>query len=172
MPHLNIGYIPQEICVISGTIRENVAFAKDDIDDEKVIEALKKASLYDFIVENYPEGIYASPFVDSTGLSQGQKQRLAIARALYSNPDIIIMDEGTSALDLNTENEICSVLEKIKGEKTVIVIAHRLSTIKKASLIICLCQKTIVASGSFEDLYLNNPEFKKLVELNNSNSIH
>ena len=172
MPHLNIGYIPQEICVISGTIRENVAFAKDDIDDEKVIEALKKASLYDFIVENYPEGIYASPFVDSTGLSQGQKQRLAIARALYLNPDIIIMDEGTSALDLNTENEICSVLEKIKGERTVIVIAHRLSTIKKASLIICLCQKTVVASGSFEDLYFNNPEFKKLVELNNSNSIH
>lgn len=172
MPRLNIGYIPQEISVVSGTIRENVAFAKDNINDEKVIEALKKASLYDFIVENFSEGIYASPFVDSTGLSQGQKQRLAIARALYSNPDIIIMDEGTSALDMQTENEICITLEKIKSEKTVIVIAHRLSTLKSCNILYYVKNGQIISSGTFEDLYSNNSEFKKLVDLNNSNPIH
>lgn len=172
MPRLNIGYIPQEISVVSGTIRENVAFAQDNINDEKVIEALKKASLYDFVVENFPEGIYASPFVDSTGLSQGQKQRLAIARALYSNPDIIIMDEGTSALDIQTEHEICMTLEKIKSEKTVIVIAHRLSTLKSCNILYYVKNGQIISSGTFEDLYSNNSEFKKLVELNNSNLIH
>ena len=172
IPSLNIGYIPQEISVISGSIRENIAFAKDEIDDNRVIESLKKACLYDFIVTNYSDGIYASPFVDSTGFSQGQKQRLAIARALYSNPDIIIMDEGTSALDLKTEDEICSVIEKLKGEKTIIVIAHRLSTIKNCDYIYILKSGNVTASGTFDELYQNNPEFKTLVELNNTNSVH
>lgn len=172
MPHMNIGYIPQEICIISGTIRENVAFAKEKIDDEKVIDALKKASLYDFIIKNFPEGIYASPFVDSTGFSQGQKQRLGIARALYSNPDMIIMDEGTSALDLKTESEICSVIEKLKGEKTIILIAHRLSTLKHCDRLYFTKSGQITSFGVFEDLYLNNPEFRKLVELNNTDLIH
>ena len=81
MPSLKIGYIPQEYTTVSASIRENVAFGSNEIDDNKIIKALKQAQLYDFIIENYPEGIYAKPFVDSTGFSQGQKQRLAIARA-------------------------------------------------------------------------------------------
>ena len=133
---LKIGYVPQEFILIKGSIRDNVAFGNPIVDDNKVIDALKKAQLYDFIVDNYEEGIYANPFVDSLGLSQGQKQRLAIARALYSNPDILILDEATSALDVQTEKEICGVLDELKGKTTIIVIAHRLSTIEKADKVV------------------------------------
>ena len=171
LPNLNIGYIPQDIGILYGSIRENVAFAQSDIDDEKVIDALKKACIYDFIIDNFSEGIYATPFTDSIGFSQGQKQRLAIARALYSNPDIIIMDEGTSALDLETENEICTVLNKLKGEKTIIAIAHRLSTIKNSDNIILLENCTIETSGTFDELCQKSPYFKHLAELNRSDSV-
>lgn len=133
---LKIGYIPQEFCLIAGNIRENVAFGDSEIDDEKVIDALKKAQLYDFIINNYENGIYENPFTDSVGLSLGQKQRMAIARALYSDPDILILDEATSSLDLKTENEVCNVLNELKGQKTILVIAHRFSTIKSADRII------------------------------------
>ena len=171
MPKLNIGYIPQEISIVDGSIRENVAFAQLYIDDDRVIEALKQARLYEFINKNYSDGIYAKPFVDSNGFSQGQKQRLAIARALYINPDILIMDEGTSALDLETENKICEVLENLKGEKTIIAIAHRISTIKNCDKIVLMNSGRIEATGSFNELNSSNSYFKKLVELNSSNSI-
>ena len=121
---LKIGYIPQELSLINGSIKDNITFGAQDYDEERVISALKKAQLYDFIIKNYPEGIDANPFVDSTGFSQGQKQRIAIARALYSDPDILILDEATSSLDLKTEDEICNVLNSLKGEKTIIAIAQ------------------------------------------------
>lgn len=172
MPKLHIGYIPQEYGIFPGSIRENVAFGVENIDDNKVIDALKKASLYDFIIQNYSEGIYANPFVDNTGLSQGQKQRLAIARALYTDPDIIILDEATSSLDLKTEEEICEILNNLKGEKTIIAIAHRLSTIKNANRIIFMKNSTINDTGSFENLLNRNTFFKELVQLNNTNPVH
>ncbi|MCM1003785.1 MAG: ABC transporter ATP-binding protein/permease [Candidatus Gastranaerophilales bacterium] len=172
MPKLRIGYIPQDYSIISASIRENVAFGIDNIDDNKVIDALKKACLYDFISQNYPEGIYANPFVDNTGFSQGQKQRLAIARALYTNPDIIILDEATSSLDLKTEDEICAILNNLKGEKTIIAIAHRLSTIKNANRIIFMKNSTINDTGSFEELLNRNTFFQELVQLNNTNLVH
>ncbi len=172
MPKLKIGYIPQDYGIISASIRENVAFGCYEIDDEKVIKALKSAQLYDYITKNFEKGIYAKPFVDSTGFSQGQKQRLAIARALYLEPDIIILDEATSSLDLKTEEEICEMLNSLKGEKTIIAIAHRLSTIKNADIIFMMQNSTITDNGSFEELCNKNPEFKRLVELNNANLIH
>ncbi len=172
MQNFKIGYIPQEYNVIGQSIRENVAFGCKEIDDKRVIEALKQAQLYDYIIENFSDGIYAEPFVDSNGFSQGQKQRLAIARALYSDSDIIILDEATSSLDLKTEDEICSVLTKLKGRKTIIAIAHRLSTIKTVDKIYFMQNSTIVDKGSFEELYQRNSDFKELVNLNNSDSIH
>ena len=162
---LKIGYIPQEISIINATIRENVAFGSDEIDDAKIIDALKKAQLYDFIMQNYSDGIYANPFVDSTGLSQGQKQRLAIARALYSNPDILILDEATSSLDLKTEDELCSVLLSLRGEKTILAIAHRLSTIKSADRIVFMKNSEIADISEFNDLINKNNDFKELVKL-------
>lgn len=162
---LKIGYIPQEISIINATIRENVAFGSDEIDDAKIIDALKKAQLYDFIMQNYSDGIYANPFVDSVGFSQGQKQRLAIARALYSNPDILILDEATSSLDLKTEDELCSVLLSLRGEKTILAIAHRLSTIKSADRIVFMKSSEIADISEFNDLINKNNDFKELVKL-------
>lgn len=164
-PPLKIGYIPQEISLINASIRENVAFGSPSIDDNQVIDALKKACLYDFVTQNYKDGIYANPFVDATGFSQGQKQRLAIARALYSNPDILILDEATSSLDLKTEDEICNVLNSLKGEKTIIAIAHRISTIKTADRIAYIKNAEIVDIAACEELSSINPEFSELVRL-------
>lgn len=162
---LKIGYIPQEFCLIAGNIRENVAFGNTNIDDDKVIDSLKKAQLYDFIKNNYKNGIYENPFIDSIGLSLGQKQRMAIARALYSNPDILILDEATSSLDLKTEEGICHVLNKLKGQKTIIVIAHRLSTIKSADKIVFMENGTISDVKPFEQLIATSSQFKEFVKL-------
>ena len=162
---LKIGYIPQEFNLINGSIKENVTFGAELQDDGKVIEALKNAKLYDFINENYQEGIYANPFVDSTGFSQGQKQRLAIARALYSEPDILIMDEATSSLDLKTEDELCTVLNSLKGNMTIIAIAHRLSTIRNADKIVFIKNAEIIDIAAFDNLIKQNSDFKTLVEL-------
>ena len=162
---LKVGYIPQEFSLIAGTVRENVAFGNSDINDKKVIEALKKAQLYDFIEQNYPKGIYENPFTDSTGLSVGQKQRMAIARALYSEPDVLILDEATSSLDLKTEDEICHVLNELKTKTTIIVIAHRLSTIKSADRILFMENGMISAQGSFDELIQYSDNFKELVKL-------
>lgn len=162
---LKIAYIPQEFKLINATIRENVAFGCDVIDDDKVVYALKQANLYDFINKNYEKGIYENPFIDNTGFSHGQKQRLVIARALYSNSDILILDEATSSLDLNTENEICTVLNELKGKKTIIIIAHRLTTIKMADRIIFMKNGKIVKEGDFEYLKNNSEEFNRLALL-------
>ncbi len=164
-PPLKIGYIPQEISILNASIKDNVAFGSRDADDNKIVEALKRAQLYDFIIQNYKDGIYANPFVDSTGLSQGQKQRLAIARALYSDPDILILDEATSALDLKTEDEICHVLNSLKGEKTIIAIAHRISTIKAADRIIFIKNGTIEAIAPFDNIVKICEDFKELARL-------
>ena len=165
MPSLKIGYIPQDFGIISATIRENIAFGQENIDDNRVIEALKMAQIYDYIVKNFKEGIYANPFVDSTGLSQGQKQRLAIARALYTDPDVLILDEATSALDLKTEEEICEVLKSLKGEKTIIAIAHRLSTIRFADKIVFMEDGKISDMETFENLIKINSNFKNFINL-------
>ena len=162
---LKIGYIPQEFNIINGTIKDNVTFGNSNIDDNRVIEVLKQAQLFEFITENYKEGIEANPFVDSIGFSQGQKQRLAIARALYSNPDILIMDEATSSLDLKTEDDICNVLLSLKGDKTIIAIAHRLSTIKSADKIIFMKNAEIVNISAFNNLINESEDFKELVRL-------
>lgn len=156
---LKISYIPQEFRNLNASIRENVAFGFDNIDDTKIIESLKKAQLYDFIKNNFKNEIYENPFIDNVGLSQGQKQRLAIARALYTNPDILILDEATSALDLKTEEEFCSVLEELRKNITIIAVAHKLTTIKNADKIIFLKDSKINDIGTFNYLKENNKEF-------------
>ena len=162
---LKIGYIPQEFTIINGTIKENVTFGSQNQDDTNVIEALKKAQLYNFIEQNFKDGINSNPFIDSTGFSHGQKQRLALARALYSDSDILILDEATSSLDLKTEDEICNILKDLKGQKTIIAIAHRLSTIKFADRIIFMKKAEISDTGTFEELINKNSDFKELVNL-------
>ena len=164
---LNIGYIPQDYKIINGSIKDNITFGSNNVDEDKVIDSLKKAQLYEFIINNFKDGINASPFNDSIGFSQGQKQRLAIARALYTNPEILILDEATSALDIKTENEICNVLNNLKREKTIIAIAHRLSTIKSADKLLYLENGAIVDFAPYNELIIKNNSFKELINLAN-----
>lgn len=131
-----IGYIPQVIYLSDDSIRNNVAFgiAPEEIDEEAVRSALIKAQLWEF-VESLAEGM--DTFVGDRGvrLSGGQRQRIGIARALYHNPEILVLDEATSALDNDTESAVMESIERLKGEKTILIIAHRLTTIKNADVV-------------------------------------
>ena len=125
-----IGYIPQDIFLLDGTIRANVAFGMDEsnISEENVLRALEEASLAEF-VKSLPKGIDTEIGERGIRLSGGQRERIGIARALFLNPEILIMDEATSSLDNDTEKDIMETIRNLQGKKTMIIIAHRLSTL-------------------------------------------
>ena len=132
----NIGYIPQTIFMVDSTIRKNVAFGypDDEIDDNKVWNALKEASLDEF-VKNLPEGLDTQIGERGIRLSGGQRQRIGIARALFEDPEVLVLDEATSALDNETEAAIMDSINRLHGKKTLIIIAHRLQTIEKCDMV-------------------------------------
>ena len=146
-----IAYVPQEPLLIDGTIRENITlgFSLEEIDDDRVQEAIKVAQLTDFI-NQLPDGLDTRVGERGSRISGGQRQRLAIARALCTNPKLLVLDEATSSLDVNTESEIAKSLEMLNGKVTIIVIAHRLSTVKNLEHIIFLNQGHVAAFGSFD----------------------
>ncbi|MCC2647135.1 MAG: ABC-type multidrug transport system, ATPase and permease component [Rickettsiaceae bacterium] len=162
----NIGYVNQNIFIMDATVRENVAFRVPykDIDDAKVIEALKKAELYEYF-ELLPDKLNTQLGENGKNLSGGQKQRISIARALYHDPQIIILDEATSALDLETENNIIKIINALKGDKTIIAVAHRLSTLKAADRLIYMKNGTIIDVGTFNELEEKHSDFKDLLKL-------
>ena len=131
---LHLGYIPQNIYLTDGTLRENIAFGIEDPDDEKIWAALKEAQLYDYVKQS-PLGLDSKMGEGGIRLSGGQRQRIGIARALYNAPDILVLDEATSALDGETEKAVMSSINYLKGKKTLIIIAHRLSTIEKCDVV-------------------------------------
>lgn len=132
----HIGYIPQSIFMLDDDIKSNVAFGiKDELqDEERVWRALKEAQLEEFVKE-LKDGIHTQIGERGLRLSGGQRQRLGIARALYSDPEILVFDEATSALDTETETAIMSAINSLHGKKTMIIIAHRLQTIKDCDLV-------------------------------------
>lgn len=165
------GFVDQHIFITETSIAENVAYgiSPDKIDREQVVEALRKAQLWDF-VKKLPEGIDTNVGENGKLLSGGQRQRLAIARAFFRKLKILILDEASSALDIKTEREFFSTLQKLKGELTVIMIAHRLSTLEECDRVLFLENGTITASGPLEELrkknevfrtYIMSPELKK-----------
>ncbi|WP_369700038.1 ABC transporter ATP-binding protein [Bacillus sp. AFS041924] len=141
-----IGYIPQSIFLTDDSIRENVAFGiqKDQINDQAVWMALEQAQLKGF-VKSLPNGLDTPVGERGIRLSGGQRQRIGIARALYHNPEIIFMDEATSALDTDTEKDIMTAIDGLKGEKTLIIIAHRLSTIKNCDTVFKMSNGRLVS---------------------------
>lgn len=166
----NIGYVQQDLNVLERSFRENVAWGlpADEIDDERVSYLLNQVRLGE-VIKSYADGIYAVPFIGDTGLSRGQKQRLAIARALYRNPEILIFDEATSALDVKVESDITDMLLSVCKDKTIIAIAHRLSTLRACNKLIYLKDGRIVDAGSFEYLEGKYPEFAELIRLSSLN---
>ena len=163
-----VGYVPQQINILDKTIAENVAWGCDKINEQQVLKSLQEAQLYDVISE-YKNGIYSNIIVGSNGLSQGQKQRLAIARALYRNPEIILLDEATSSLDVQVEKDITDMLSNLCSNKTIIAIAHRLSTLKACNKLIYIKAGNIVDIGTFEYLSRKYEDFKNLIKLSNIN---
>jgi ABC-type multidrug transport system fused ATPase/permease subunit len=161
-----IAYVPQDALIVSGTIQENVAlgYPKKSISALHVEQAIKISQL-DAFISSLPEGINTQVGERGTKLSGGQRQRLGIARALYSNPSLIILDEATSALDGQTEFDLSSAINTLKGAVTVVMIAHRLSTVRDADKIVFLDQGKSLAVGNFEEVRLKVPEFDKQARL-------
>lgn len=125
-----LSYIPQQIFMLKGSVRDNVAFAEPDgCDDERIMSALEDAQLADY-VKTLPKGIDTDIGEGGIRLSGGQRQRIGIARALYTNPEVLIFDEATSSLDNETEQSLMAAIDSLKGSKTMIIIAHRLTTIE------------------------------------------
>ena len=146
----NFGMVLQETWIFSGTVMENVRYAKPDATDEEVIEACKKAHADSFI-NTLPEGY--NTFVSAKeGLSEGERQMLTIARVMLLDPDIIILDEATSNVDTRTEKLITDAFDTIMKGRTSIVIAHRLSTIREADIILVLKDGHIIESGNHDSL--------------------
>ncbi|WP_375470561.1 ABC transporter ATP-binding protein [uncultured Nostoc sp.] len=146
-----IGIVPQETIMFSGTIAQNIAFGQDVFKMKAVTEAAKIANAHQFISQ-LPEGYQTWVGERGVNLSGGQRQRIAIARAVLLNPQILILDEATSALDSESEALVQEALERLMEKRTVFIIAHRLSTVRRCDRILVLEQGQIVESGTHEEL--------------------
>ncbi|HJN26175.1 MAG TPA: ABC transporter ATP-binding protein [Rhodospirillales bacterium] len=167
------GYIPQEVFLLNDTLRNNIALgiATDQIDEDAITKSIELAHLGG-VVENLPDGLDTVLGENGVRMSGGQRQRVSIARALYHNPDILILDEATAALDNKTEKEVSDAINLLGGEKTLIIIAHRLSTVRHCDRIVLLDGGKIVDSGAFEELAKSNAYFKRMVKLASLDSEH
>ena len=161
-----VGYVPQNPGVVSGRVSENVALGLDsvDIDNDKVWNSLDRAHLKDEIA-SLPDGIDTILGSHQEGLSGGQIQRLGLARALYTNPGLLVMDEATSALDADSEAQIAKALNEMRGRVTVVLIAHRLNTVQHADKVFLVEEGSIKDQGTFQELVRQNPSIDRLVQL-------
>lgn len=146
-----ISYVPQNIMIIEGTVRENIAlgYPPNLYPDKLIWDALKVAKL-DHFVGSLPNGLDSKVGEGGATISGGQKQRLGIARAMFTKPKLLVLDEATSSLDSQTEEEVSLAIKSLRGEVTVIMIAHRLSTVKSADSVVYLDKGTVISMGSFE----------------------
>lgn len=161
-----IAYVPQDVAVVAGTIKSNVClgFPTENVNDEDIWEAIRSAHLEDF-VNGLPHGLQSDVGEAGIKMSGGQRQRLGIARALFTNPMLIILDEATSSLDGETEAYIAKSISSLKGKVTVVTIAHRLSTIRESDVVVYMSQGRIECIGSFEQLRIEVPNFDKQAKL-------
>jgi ABC-type multidrug transport system fused ATPase/permease subunit len=161
-----ISYVPQTVSLIEGTIRENICmgFTQNQISDELVLKAIDSASLREFI-SNTPAGLDTEVGEIGSKLSGGERQRIGIARALLTNPKLLILDEATSSLDGETEAEIGEAIQSIKGEVTVVMIAHRLSTVRNADIVLYLEKGQVRSLGTFDQVRESIPNFDAQAKL-------
>ena len=161
----NIGYVPQSIFLIDDTIIANIAFAvpNEEISIEKAEKAAKMANLHEFIT-TLPDQYNTLVGERGVRLSGGQRQRIGIARALYYNPEILVLDEATSSLDGITEEIIIDAITSLSHKKTIIMIAHRLSTVKECDVIHLITNGKITDSGSYEHLMTHSDEFRRMAK--------
>jgi ABC-type multidrug transport system fused ATPase/permease subunit len=161
-----ISYVPQDIIINNGTIRDNVAqgYSEGNVTDELIWDALKVAQLEEF-VKGLPNGLNTNVGERGAKMSGGQRQRLGIARAMFTKPKLLVLDESTSALDGKSEFEVTNSIQSLHGLVTVIIIAHRLSTIRTVDQIFYVSNGKIVSKGTFDELRLEIPDFNNQAKL-------
>jgi ABC-type multidrug transport system fused ATPase/permease subunit len=147
----SIGYVPQQVGFIDGTIKENIVITDESFSDDDILLCLKKAALSEFAVRG-TEGLDYIVGEGGSRLSGGQRQRLGIARALLTKPKFLVLDEATSALDSETERGISETIDKLHGQTTLVIIAHRLSTVKNADVVVYFRHGSIAAIGTFAEV--------------------
>lgn len=156
------GVVMQEGFIFSDTIARNIAVADEVIDQERLYKAAHVANIHEFI-ESLPLGYYTKIGAEGNGISQGQKQRILIARSVYKNPQLLLFDEATNVLDANNEAVIIRNLEEFFKGRTVVVVAHRLSTVKHADQIVVMEKGEIVETGTHAELVLSHGKYFELV---------
>jgi ATP-binding cassette subfamily B protein len=166
-----IGIALQETVLFSGSIRDNIRYGRPDAPDEEVIAAAQAAQAHEFIL-SMPDGYDTILGQRGVNLSGGQKQRIAIARALLLKPSILILDDSTSAVDVETETKIQTALETIMKDRTSFVIAQRISTVLNADKILVLDDGQIAAEGTHRELLANSPIYREIYDSQLGNGVN
>jgi ABC-type multidrug transport system fused ATPase/permease subunit len=161
-----VAYVPQDVLIFNGTIRENIAlgFEPKSVPEAALLEALEKAQLLDYVLA-LPAGLDSQVGDRGARMSGGQRQRLGIARALLTQPSLIVLDEATSALDGETESNIAEGVQSLKGDVTVVMIAHRLSSVRNADKVVYLDAGQVVSIGTFDEVRAAVPDFDRQATL-------
>ncbi len=161
-----VSYVPQDVVIAAGTIRENIAlgYPPEAATDELIMSALKVAHLDKFVAD-LPDGIDTQVGERGAKISGGQRQRLGIARAMFTRPHLLVLDEATSSLDAETEASISEAIHDLRGSTTVIMIAHRLSTVRNADIVVYLSEGKVMAKGTFDEVRQTLPDFDRQAKL-------
>jgi ABC-type multidrug transport system fused ATPase/permease subunit len=161
-----VSYVPQDVVIAAGTIRENIAlgYPMKEATDELIMGALKVAHLDEFVA-SLPEGIDTQVGERGARISGGQRQRLGIARAMFTRPHLLVLDEATSSLDGETEASISEAIHSLRGSTTVVIIAHRLSTVRNADKVVYLSKGKVLATGTFEEVRQAVPDFDQQAKI-------
>jgi ABC-type multidrug transport system fused ATPase/permease subunit len=161
-----VSYVPQDVVISNGSFRENVAlgYPPERAVDELVRNALTVANLDEFVA-GLPEGIDSPVGERGTKISGGQRQRLGIARAMFTKPLLLVLDEATSSLDGETEASISEAIQSLRGSTTVVMIAHRLSTVRNADMIVYMNRGKVIATGTFNEVRSAVPDFDRQAKL-------
>lgn len=160
----HMAFVPQDVLLFGGTIRENIAYGKPDASFEEIKAAAKKANAEEFIT-SFPDGFETIVGERGIQLSGGQRQRIAIARAVLKNPKILLLDEATSSLDSESEKLVKQALDKLMKGRTSIIIAHRLSTIRNADKILFIENGQIAEQGTHKELLISEGRYHRLSEM-------
>ncbi len=166
-----IGIVPQESILFSGTVRDNIRYGRPEASDEEVVAAAQAAQAHDFIM-GLSQGYETHVEQRGANFSGGQKQRIAIARAILMQPNILILDDSTSSVDVETETKIQDALDQIMHQRTSLVVAQRISTVLKADKIIVIDKGCIAAQGTHKELIKSSPIYQEIYESQLGNGVH